>query len=254
MQPIFRLGRCFYAGAVLALGIVSFSFHHLPIALFPWPDGFTLRQFLFGLIATLFVAAGIGMMIRKYARRFALLAAVLFFLILLYPNLVLLFQNIHNGGVWTVIGEMAALGAGGLILTGKIPAPSTAPATGSMSAYTAGRIIFALSLLIFGILHFQYADYIATLITDWIPFKLFWSYFVGVAFVLGFIAILTNVKIYLASTLLGFMFLFWVLFEHLPRVISKSGMEPEWTSLFIAAGFCGIFFMLAERKERPQEK
>ncbi|MEO6963979.1 MAG: hypothetical protein ABIY90_18570 [Puia sp.] len=247
MQPIFRLGRCFYASTVVALGIVSFFVRHLPIALFPWPEGFPAKQFLWGLIATLFVAAGIGMMINKSARRFALLAAVLFFLILVYPNLVLLFQNIHNGGVWTVIGELAALGAGALILTGKIPGSTTHAADGSLSAYTAGRIIFALSLLIFGILHFQYADYIATLITSWIPFKLFWAYFVGLAFIAGFLSILTNVKIYLASALLGFMFLFWVLFEHLPRVIAKQGVEPEWTSLFIAAGFCGIFFMLAER-------
>lgn len=251
MQPLFRSGRYLFALAIMAFGAIQFVSGHFLIALFPLPENFPATGFLMALFSTLFIGAGLGMTINKVALRFAFLAGFLFFLIMIYPNLVKLFTDLHNGGVWTVVGETAALGAGALILTGKIPNRIMDPEKQTRPWYTYGRMIFALSLLVFGILHFEYADYIATLITGWIPFKLFWSYFVGVAFILGFLSILTNVKIYLASNLLGFMFLFWVIFEHLPRVIAKPDIEPEWTSMFIALAFCGIFFMLAQRSDKP---
>lgn len=250
MQPLFRSGRYLFAMAILAFGIIQFVNGNFLIALFPLPENFSGRIFLMALISTLFVGAGIGMMINKIAIRFALLTAILFLIFMIYPHLFKLFTDLHNGGEWTVVGEIAALMSGALILAGKISDRTSDPDRSVQHWYTYGRIIFAISLLIFGILHFVYADYIATLITAWIPFKLFWSYFVGLAFVAAFLGILTNVKIYLASVLLGFMFLFWVIFLHLPRLIAKPNVEPEWTSFFIAVAFCGIFFMIAERQQR----
>ena len=91
----------------------------------------------------------------------------------------------------------------------------------------------------------MYADFIATLVPAWIPFKLFWAYFIGVAFSLTSVSLLTNIKTRLAAALLGFMFLFWVIFLHLPRVAGDTHIEPEKTSMFIALAMCGVFFTIA---------
>jgi hypothetical protein len=45
--------------------------------------------------------------------------------------------------------------------------------------------------------------------------------------------------------MLGFTFLFWVIFLHLPRVAGDTHIEPEKTSMFIALAMCGIFFTIA---------
>jgi uncharacterized membrane protein YphA (DoxX/SURF4 family) len=108
-----------------------------------------------------------------------------------------------------------------------------------------GRYFFAFSMLIFGIQHFMYANFIATLITPWIPGHLFWTYFTGVAFIATALAIVTNIYARLASFLLGVMFLLWVLVLHAPRSIASWHNGDEWTSLFVALATGGASLIVA---------
>lgn len=66
-----------------------------------------------------------------------------------------------------------------------------------------------------------------------------------VAFFASAISFIIHKLSKLAGTLLGLMFLIWVLILHLPRVIASIHTEPEWTSLFVALAFSGISFLLA---------
>ena len=75
--------------------------------------------------------------------------------------------NIHDPGPWTSGSELLALCGAALVLTGVMKL---------------GRILFAAPLLVFGVQHFLYARFIATLVPAWIPGRLFWAYFIGVAF------------------------------------------------------------------------
>jgi uncharacterized membrane protein YphA (DoxX/SURF4 family) len=154
-----------------------------------------------------------------------------------------LVTDLHNPAPWTTSAENLALCAGAFIIAGDIQIKSKS--AGSPDYFNLGRIVFALSLLVFAIQHFMYPEFIANLIPEWIPFKLFLTYFVGLAFALACISILTKIKTRLASILLGFMFLFWVIFLHLPRVAADTHKEAEKTSMFIAFAFCGIFFTIA---------
>jgi hypothetical protein len=69
-------------------------------------------------------------------------------------------------------------------------------------------------MLIFAWQHFIYADYIATLIPAWMPARLFLASFTGCAFITPGAAIITNIQARLGATLLGFMFLLWVVLLH----------------------------------------
>jgi uncharacterized membrane protein YphA (DoxX/SURF4 family) len=98
-----------------------------------------------------------------------------------------------------------------------------------------GRLLFALPLIIFGIQHFMYmyARYVATLVPSSIPGPLFWAVFVGIAFLVSAISIVTLIKGRLAATWLGIMFLLWVMILHLPRVTASpitetSGLAQLW--------------------------
>ena len=58
--------------------------------------------------------------------------------------------------------------------------------------FQVGRILFAIGLVVFGVQHLMYGAFVATLVPVWIPFRLFWAYFVGVAFISAALAIVSG--------------------------------------------------------------
>jgi uncharacterized membrane protein len=115
-----------------------------------------------------------------------------------------------------------------------------------------GRCLFAALLLVVGVQHFLYAKFVSTLVPAWIPFRLFWAYFVGVAFFTAAIALTLNVLARLAGILLGVLFLIFVATTHIPRIVLRSGSGNEWTSGFVALAVCGGAWLLSSL--RPIEE
>src|SRR6266849_10785087 len=87
---------------------------------------------------------------------------------------------------------------------------------------TPGRIFVAISLVVFGVQHFIYGGFVATLVPAFMPGRLFWAYFVGVAFFAAAGGILYRLMARPAATMLGVMFFLFVILLHIPRVIGKS--------------------------------
>jgi len=250
MQELFKAGKYLFAFSIIAFGIIQFGVQEFMKGFLPMPDSLPARIFFLNFISTLFVAGGIALCIPKTRHRAALLIGILLFILFIYPHLVSLLSDIHNPNPWTGTAENLALAAGAFIIAGD--SQNAAAPLGTSALARNGRILFAISLIVFAVQHFMYADFIATLVPAWISFKLFWAYFIGVAFSLACISILTKIKTRLASALLGLMFLFWVIFLHLPRVAGATHIEPEKTSMFIALAMCGIFFTIAN--ESAQHK
>jgi uncharacterized membrane protein len=109
-----------------------------------------------------------------------------------------------------------------------------------------GCIVFAIALVVFSVQHFQYAKFVATIVPAWIPARLFWAYFVGVAFIAAALAIVARKMARTASILLGAMFFIWVVILHLPRVAANPRDGNEVTSLLVALAMSGVSFILAE--------
>lgn len=247
MQEVFKAGKYLFALSIVAFGIIQFGVQDFMKGFLPMPDNLPARSFFLNFISTLFVFGGTAMCIRRTMHSAALLIGTLFFILFIYPHLVTMLSDIRNPNPWTVSAEDLALASGAIIISGD--ALNLATPTGKSILTRFGRILFAISLIVFAVQHFMYADFIATLVPVWIPLKLFWAYFIGVAFSLASISLLTSIKTRLASALLGFMFLFWVIFLHLPRVAAATHIEPEKTSMFIALAMCGIFFTVASERE-----
>src|SRR5437660_6348331 len=121
---------------------------------------------------------------------------------------------------------------------------------------TLGRIFVAVSLVVFGVQHFIYGGFVATLVPAFMPGRLFWAYFVGVAFVAAAAGILNKLMARAAATMLGVMFFLFVLLLHTPRIIGSPSSGNEWTSGFVALAMCGGAWILAsaaplEEREKP---
>ena len=231
MTRLIKPGRTFFAVAMAAFG-----FQYLIHALFaaapapgpPWAPAPRLWAYL---TAIVLVAAAASIATKKQSRCAAILLAVTFSLRVLFVYLPRLVANIHDPGPWTSGSELLALCGAALVLAGVTKL---------------GRILFAAPLVVFGVQHFLYARFVATLVLSWIPGHLFWAYFVGAAFVAAAVAIATRIMGRLAATLLGLMFLLWVFLLHLPRVAGAPHNGNEWTSLFVALAMSGSALLIAE--------
>ena len=236
MNLIATLGRLLYATALLILGAEHLVNANFPVGLLPVPLALPGRLVLIYLTGGILLVAGACLLLQQKTRLASLIVSGLFGIFGLTVHLPLLLAAPTNGSEWTAFFEAVALSGGALLMAGQATGAEQTD-LGDMTRY--GRWLFASSLVVFGVLHFVYAPFIATLIPGWIPAPLFWAYFVGVAFAGTAVSIFLNRQRPLATVLLGLMFLLWVLVLHAPRVVANPQSEPEWTSLCVAVAMSG---------------
>ncbi len=240
MNWMLRFGRVAFGIAAIGLAIQQFL-HVISQGPSPGPPWTPSSAFLLNLAAAALFSAGVTFLAGWNIRLGAgVLAGVLFLRILLIhlPNLL---THLHDPGPWTSTFEVIAL-------TGVALALATLRESSSRNAnnaFTVSRLLFAISLIVFGIQHVMYGAFIANLIPAWIPFRIFFAYFVGAAFFATSVSFLTKVKASLAGLMLGVMFLIWVLILHAPRIAASSHNQNEWTSGLIALAMCGAGFIFA---------
>ena len=130
------------------------------------------------------------------------------------------------GGVYLAIG-LAAL-RGGL-----------ASAPWMDKIVVLGRLFFAVPLAVFAAEHFASSRAIMTVVPSWMPAPLFWTYFVGAALFLAAASILLKIRDRFAVTLLGIMFVLFVLMIHLPRALTHPGDRFAWAVATRDLSFAG---------------
>ena len=107
-----------------------------------------------------------------------------------------------------------------------------------------GPAFVASALAAFGVEHLVASRSIMQIVPSWIPGHLFWTFFIGIALLASATSLALTRHVRLAATLLGVMFLLFVLLIHLPNVIAK----PErlfWTILLRDLSFAGGAWALA---------
>ena len=224
MTELSKLGRFLFAIAMAGFGIQFFvhSFLAGPVPGPPWSPGRPLWAYS---TAILLIAAAFCIATGKKMRMAAVLLAILLLLRALLVFAPRLVANIHDPGPWTSGFEILAMAGASLVVAG--------------TAAELGRLLFASLLVVVGTQHFLYARFVATLVPAWIPGRLFWAVFVGVAFFAAALAIAAKKSSSLAATLLGLMFFLWVFIVHLPRVVASPHDGKEWTSALVALAMCG---------------
>jgi len=88
-----------------------------------------------------------------------------------------------------------------------------------------GPAFFAVAMAIFGADHLVAPNFVALAVPEWMPWRLFWAYFVGFALFAAALSLTTRIKWRLASALLGFMIFMFALMIHLPNFL-KSPHDP----------------------------
>jgi len=235
--------RWLLAIPMIVFGVQHFIYKNFLPKLEPVPAWVPARVVLAYVTGTIIILAAVGIVSGILDRQSAIVLGIIFIGSVIFLHLPLLVSNLHDPDKWACICEELGIGSGVIMFAGLISGKHS-NGVQEKPARVAG-IFFALSLVIFGIQHFMYGEYIAKLIPSWIPGHIFLAYFIGVAFIAVALSILIKKKTWLAGILLGFMFLFWEISLHIPRVIAKPNGMDEWTSAAVALAMCASSFVVA---------
>ena len=108
-----------------------------------------------------------------------------------------------------------------------------------------GCVFYAAPLALFGAEHLVAAESIKQIVPPWMPGRLFWTYFVGVALIAAALSIVLTKYIPLTARLVGVMFFLFVLMIHLPSVAANPKNRILWAIAFRDLSFAGAAWCLA---------
>ncbi|HKR96671.1 MAG TPA: hypothetical protein VJW55_14945 [Candidatus Angelobacter sp.] len=241
------IGRCFFSIMMIVFGVQHCVYAVSKTGLVFGPPWILRSPVFVAAIGIVLVLTGLGIATgyRADLAGYVLAGLLLLYVVIIYDPRVA--ANIRNPGNWTSGAELLCMCGAALVAAGMEPRGSTStPTVGPRKAPFAevGRILYALPLIVFGIQHFMYARFVATLVPAWIPARLFWAYFVGAAFFAASISLMAKIKAFLGASLLGLMFFLWVVIVHAPRIALAPHNANEWTSGLVALAMSGGALLL----------
>lgn len=102
-----------------------------------------------------------------------------------------------------------------------------------------GPLFFVLPMAVFGSQHFTSAKFVATLVPSWIPWHLFWTYFIGAALIASALSIVTRIYARLSASLLGLMLFLFVVLMHIPNLLGNPYDRIQLATVFRDLSFSG---------------
>jgi len=92
-------------------------------------------------------------------------------------------------------------------------------------------LAFAAPMAAFGALHIWGIDFVREIVPAYMPFRLFWAYFVGFALIAASLSIAARILVRWSGLLLALMMLLFVALLDIPGVISTPGDRFGWEFL-----------------------
>jgi uncharacterized membrane protein len=249
MQILISIGRWFFALALIAFGVQHFIYREFVTrVVLSWPPTLPGPPLAALAIGTVLIAFGVAILFGWRTREVAGVCGVLLFASFVFLSLPVARADCRWCGQWTSALKTLALCGEAWIVAATV---TSSPRIRALMS-GAGRVFFAVFLVLCGIQHFIWSGFVSTLVPVWMPHKMFWTYFAGVALVAGGLGVVVPRTRRLAGALTGVMIFSWVHMVHLPRAIHYLGQQKgnETTALFEAIAFSGMAFIIAAGKGR----
>ena len=228
-------------GALGALGVGSgdFAFQWQPV-----PPDVPARGALAIAVGLLEIVAAVLLVSARLRTAGAWLAAALLagWTALHVPAVV---QRPASIADWLGIAETAAMASAALMF-----AAAQAGSAAAGAIRRGGMLVFGLCAILFGVSHFAYADFTASMIPAWLPQRVGLAYLTGAAHALAGLAIASGICRTLAASLESLMMAGFVVLVHVPRVLAHPDSRMEWTMLCVAITLSASAAMVAAISRR----
>lgn len=245
--------RNILAASLAALGLLHLIFGERLARMFPvWPEWLPGRPLWAHLAGFAMLAAGVCILARIRPRA----AAILIGLIGLASVAALhLPRSLASGGFgdeWSNVLKWLAMATGAFVLATELPGGERQAAGERAVARLAAAAPWALGafMVAAAYLHVRFAEFVAMLIPEYIPWREFWTYFTAVALAAGGIGLVVPATARLAGLLTSLMIFLWFLLLHTPRMLADPSGPVGWSEMAESLGFAAIAFLLALRAGR----
>jgi len=154
-------------------------------------------------------------------------------------------------GTWADGLKETALAGGAFVVAGSLPPENNVQRSALIKFLEKlipfGPFLFCTTMVLYGIAHFLYTQPISTLVPNWIPWHIFWTYFGGAALICSGLAIVFKIKLKLVASLLALMIFIWLVILHIPMVIADpfGNNSNSLVSGFSALAFSATAFIIA---------
>jgi hypothetical protein len=143
--------------------------------------------------------------------------------------------------------SVSMCGAGILLLLVALWAAKSdiARASGLDKIVALSNLCFAVPLAVFGAEHLSSARFIMLGVPSYVPWPLFWAYFIGFALLAASLSIATKIQVGWSGLLFGIMMVLFVAMLHFPRALASPGERIPWTIVIRELSFAGGGWILA---------
>ncbi len=150
----------------------------------------------------------------------------------MHPNILAIFFEISR----TVI-SMSVAGLALFVIAGLAARNAFAEARGFDKIVALGNLCFAAPLAVFGAEHLSAAQGISQAVPKFMPWPLFWTYFVGFALIAASLSIATKIQVRWSGLLFGIMMFLFVVMIDLPGTLANVHNRISWISMFREMSF-----------------
>jgi uncharacterized membrane protein len=120
-----------------------------------------------------------------------------------------------------------------------------AQARGLDKVVALSNLCFAIPLAVFGAEHLSGAKFIMLGVPSYMPWHLFWAYFVGFALLAASLSMATRIQVRWSGLLFGIMMFTFVAMLHIPRALANPRDRIAWVIVVREISFAGGAWSLA---------
>jgi uncharacterized membrane protein len=157
-------------------------------------------------------------------------------------------------GVSRTVVSMCSAGILLLVVALWAAKSDIAQARGLDKIVALSNLCFAIPLAVFGALHLSGVGLVLPLVPPYMPWRLFWAYFVGVALVAASLSIATKIQVRWSGLLFGIMMFLFVAMLIIPAALASPRDRFAWTLVFRESSFASGGWILAGGASRGQGK
>lgn len=240
---LFALGMMSVGFLTLVLGYKVLLFSPVPPAWIPWltPIGYASGVLMLG--------TGAGLLFDRSApvATRILLPFLLVWTLSRVPGVI---ADPGREISWFGIGEIAVLAAAAMVLFTtlvKLSEGSTLQRVTREHGMLTARLLFAPSLVTFGLSHFfEFAARTVSLVPAWLPFRTEWAYLAGAAQIAAGLGVLLSIYPRLAAAMEATMMSAFTLLVWVPAVITNPRLTSNWGEFLFTFALAGACWVVAE--------
>lgn len=244
-------GRLFFAIPMAVFGSEHFTATAQIASLVPrWIPAHTFWVYLVGFG---FLCAGLSIAVLVQARLAAALVGMTLLIFVFVMDIPAVVAHPDNRFFWALALRELSFSGGAFAFaisswSTRSRQPSPTKRTSPWAAFP--RFFVGVASLFYGVEHLLHPAYVPgvplqKLTPEWIPGRIFLSYFVGVILILAGVCLLLNKKTRIAATYLGLTILLTVLWIYLPMLVAAPRDVVALNFFFDTLLFCGAILLLA---------